>query len=505
MNAAIFLDRDNTLIYADTDVADPSQVRLLQGVPSGIASLRGLGYRIIVVTNQDGIANGRYTESAADAVHMKINEQIGNISGTSIDRFYYCPFHPDAILERYRKDHPWRKPNPGMIQQAGKDMDIDLSASWLISTDKADIKTAYAAGVRMLLLTSEAVDMIPLKMEEIFITQTRALAARELDGPYFSARNLVEAVRVIAQQRRPDFPEERVIRDRFGRKVEVGGQKPKPQFQGEAPTPLFTGAHIETPAPVVPAVHAVQAVEQPPLPAPTPESEPEPELVAAQPPAPTVAEIPPAPAPQISSPEPEPEPEPELDSEPMLIPSVAMPELADNQDDDDDAPPLETQVKAEPELKQEETIFAQTAVAPQAKANESQPPARPASQPKLAVVPKPKPAPQPVAAVPADDSAEAASNADPIDLPPEIEKLPPVEIQFQRMESSLRQILHEIRTSREVVTDTSFTAIIAMILQGLAIILMAGALFQPTDNFIRWVMCAIVLQLASMTAMLIKR
>jgi D,D-heptose 1,7-bisphosphate phosphatase len=458
MNAAIFLDRDNTLIYSDTDVTDPSQVRLLQGVPSAIASLRGLGYRIIVATNQDGIANGRYTEAATDAVHMKINEQIGNISGTSIDRFYYCPFHPDAILERYRKDHPWRKPNPGMIVQAGKDMDIDLSASWLISTDKNDVKTAYAAGVRMLLLTSEAVDMIPLKMEEIFINQTRALAAKESDGPYFTARNLVEAVRVIAQQRRPDFPEERVVRDRFGRKVEAGGQKPKPQFQAEAPAPLFTVTHVEQAAP--------QVVEPAPAPEPIPQSSPQPVVIEATTPAPSPVE----PPPPVRAPDPE----------PMLIPTATAPGLSDDQEEADDAQPLEIKTATAPEsvLQQEEPQLAQV-------------PAPQVSRPKIPSQPA---------------APESPSETDqPLDDVPAIEKLPPMEIQLQRMESSLRQILQEIRSSREVVTEMSFTTIIGLILQALAVILMAGALFQPNDNFIRWVMCAIVLQMASITAILIKR
>lgn len=504
MNAAIFLDRDNTLIYADGDVADPSQVRLLQGVPSAIASLRGLGYKIIVVTNQDGIANGRYTEQAADAVHMKINEQIGNISGTSIDRFYYCPFHPDAILERYRKDHPWRKPNPGMIAQAAKDLDIDLTASWIISTDPADVKTGYAGGVRTMLLTSKAEDMIPLKLEEIFIQQTRALVAKETDGPYFTARSLVEAVRVIAQQRRPDFPEERVVRDRFGRKITAGDTRPKPQLQGEAPTPLFTGAMIEPPPVAEPAQEAPAPV--------TPPAEPESIAVAVQQP---TAPVEPEPVATPIAVEPEPVPvkaaEPAtpaaVEREPMLIP---MPELEDNSDDEHE--PVVIHEKPEPELKEEETVFAHRE---DDKAAEPDPEPEPEPTPvPVAAVPKPavrsaapatpkaavKPAPAPVAAAP----VSAEPEVEPIDVP-EIEKLPPVEVQFQRMESSLRQILHEIRSSKEVVTEMSFSTIIGLVLQMLSIILLAGGLFHGGEAFTRWVACAIVLQLASITAVLIKR
>jgi D,D-heptose 1,7-bisphosphate phosphatase len=471
MNAAIFLDRDNTLIFSEGDVADPSQVRLLQGVPSAIASLRGLGYKIIVVTNQDGIANGRYTEQAADAVHMKINEQIGSISGTSIDRFYYCPFNPDAILERYRKDHPWRKPNPGMILQAAKDLDIDPLASWIISTDPLDIKTGYAAGVRTMLLTPKAQDMIPLKMEEIFIQQTRALMAKELDGPYFSARNLVEAVRVIAQQRRPDFPEERVVRDRFGRKIVAGDEKPKPQFQAQMPSPLFTSTEPEPEAPASPqaAQAPVAALETP-------------SVLAFEPAAPEPQPVPVAPAPEpivIPSPDLNPAMAPAVEREPMLIP---MSQAQDDVNEDDESTvPAASANEAPPQ----EPLFTQ---AQEAQADPAPVTSAPASPAKAQSGPKSAPAPLPA---PTEEV--------------EIEKLPPVEVQFQRMESSLRLILHEIRSSKEVVHEMSFTTIIGLILQALSIILLAGAMFQPGDGFTRWVGCAIVLQLASITAVLIKR
>jgi D-glycero-D-manno-heptose 1,7-bisphosphate phosphatase len=559
MNAAIFLDRDNTLIYADGDIAEPSQVRLLQGVPSAIASLRGLGYKIVVVTNQDGIANGRYSEDQTDAVHMKINEQIGNISGTSIDRFYYCPFHPDAILERYRKDHAWRKPNPGMIQQAGKDLELDLSASWLISSDPSDIKAGYAAGVRTMLLTHESEDLIPLKLEEVFINQTRALLNKEESGPYFTARSLVEAVRIIAQQRRPDFPEDRVVKDRFGRKIDAAPAKPRPapQFQAQlSPTePAQDKPRAQTPASQevdeqVPPLFAQAGVAHV-SDAPVSRAEPQ-DLSASVSSAAGNASTDVSPAPQAA-------------------PAVSIFEPAPADEDDDVAettsghdaaqakgsidlrgPDREGDTQSE-EVQQEETES--DGLAAGALAFEDQKadpePARVVSPAAVEIEPagvivspaaaqvgsqavaKPQPQPQPTrpvgqspsqvagqparpvkpvepartASASADQSSDEGSGEADAELAGS-EKLPPAEVQLQRLESSVRQILQELRAGREVVQEMTFTTVLGLVFQGLAVVCLVGALFLGSgspDAFQRWVLVGLMLQLGSIAAILIRR
>lgn len=213
MHAAVFLDRDNTLIHNDGDLGDPSLVRIIQGVPSAIASLRGLGYKIVVVTNQGGVARGLYNEEAVDAVNTAIHDEIHRITGATIDRFYYCPFHPDGVIEEYRREHPWRKPNPGMILQAAEDMEVDLSQSWMIGDQMRDVEAGIRAGVRTILLTEKAGLNPPLKQDKIAeLVLGRGVAVSELDGqpilPQFVARNLVEAVRIIAQQRKPEVAEQ---------------------------------------------------------------------------------------------------------------------------------------------------------------------------------------------------------------------------------------------------------------------------------------------------------
>ncbi|MEX2671225.1 MAG: HAD family hydrolase [Phycisphaeraceae bacterium] len=192
MNRAVFLDRDNTLIQAEGGaVTSPQAVRLIQGAASAVASLRGLGYRIVVVSNQSGVAKGELAEADVDAVNRRIAELVQFNSGASIDRFYYCPFHPEAVVEAYRaEDHPWRKPSPGMLEQAAEDLKLDLKACWLVGDHPRDVAAGRAAGVRTVLLRADAPEggeaMTPVE--------------DDLESPHFIAGNVVEAVRLIAQR-----------------------------------------------------------------------------------------------------------------------------------------------------------------------------------------------------------------------------------------------------------------------------------------------------------------
>ncbi|MCA9285802.1 MAG: HAD family hydrolase [Phycisphaerales bacterium] len=154
MEPAVFLDRDNTLIANDGDLGDPAQVRLMDGVAEGLQRLRDAGYRLVVVTNQGGVARGRYTERDVDAVNQRIAQLVDETTGLAgvIDRFYYCPFHPEATLDEYRREHPWRKPSPGMLLQAAHDMSLDLASSWLVGDQARDIEAGQAAGCRTVLV-----------------------------------------------------------------------------------------------------------------------------------------------------------------------------------------------------------------------------------------------------------------------------------------------------------------------------------------------------------------
>ncbi len=196
MNAAVFIDRDNTLIENEGDLGDPDAVRLIQGTASAIAALCGLGYKVVVVTNQGGVARGKFTEKDVEAVHQRIREQVEHsANGARIDRFYYCPFHPQGRVSKYQKDHPDRKPKPGMMLQAASEMKLDLAQCWTIGDQIRDVEAGRAAGTRTILIDSLANGSIPKQPSQ---------QRQEHTQPDYTAKSLVEAVRIVAQQRKPE-------------------------------------------------------------------------------------------------------------------------------------------------------------------------------------------------------------------------------------------------------------------------------------------------------------
>lgn len=194
MNRAVFIDRDNTIIHNDADLGDPQEVRLMQGAAAGIASLRGLGFRIIVVTNQGGVARGKYGEDDVKLVHDRVSQLLASqANGAIVDAYYFCPFHPEGTVPRYKREHPWRKPQPGMLLQAAEDHKIDLAMSWMIGDSPRDIQAGRAAHTRTILIGQGAGQgELPLDPD-----------AR----PDFTANNLVEAARIIAQHLQPPAAE----------------------------------------------------------------------------------------------------------------------------------------------------------------------------------------------------------------------------------------------------------------------------------------------------------
>ncbi|MDH3583055.1 MAG: HAD-IIIA family hydrolase [Phycisphaerae bacterium] len=187
MNQAVFIDRDNTLIRGGGEIGDPDDVELLKGSASAIASLRGLGYRIVVVSNQEAVAHGTYGEEDVDAVNQRVAELVRDNSGATIDRFYYCPYDPEAVVPEYGRDHPWRKPKPGMLLQAADDLGLALERCWTVGDEWQDVEAGRAAGTRTILLTGDRDEPVTSEASRV--------------EPNFVAGSLVEAARVIGYQR----------------------------------------------------------------------------------------------------------------------------------------------------------------------------------------------------------------------------------------------------------------------------------------------------------------
>ena len=151
---AVFIDRDGTIILNDGDLGDPDRVELLPGAAAAMKALREAGYALVVITNQGGVARGKYDEAAVHATHERLEQVLRRETGLGavVDAFYFCPFHPEGTVERYRREHPWRKPAPGMLLAAAEAHGFDLAASWMVGDQERDAQAGAAAGCRSILI-----------------------------------------------------------------------------------------------------------------------------------------------------------------------------------------------------------------------------------------------------------------------------------------------------------------------------------------------------------------
>ncbi len=143
-HAAVFLDRDGTLNEEMGYINHLSRFRLLPRTVPAIRRLNAAGVKAVVVTNQSGAARGYFPRSLMDEVHAHLKEQLA-AGGAHLDGIYVCPHHPD-------EDCACRKPSPTLIEQAARDLDLDLSRSYLVGDRYKDIETAANAGVKGILV-----------------------------------------------------------------------------------------------------------------------------------------------------------------------------------------------------------------------------------------------------------------------------------------------------------------------------------------------------------------
>lgn len=148
---AVFLDRDGVLNEDAKYASDPKIVRLLSGVASAIGRLNEAGMLVIVVSNQSGIARGFHTESDTRAFNVELEVQL-RAEGARVDGWYYCPHLPEGTVAEYAKECECRKPKAGMLMQAARERDIDLSKSFMVGDKESDIAAGVAAGTKTILV-----------------------------------------------------------------------------------------------------------------------------------------------------------------------------------------------------------------------------------------------------------------------------------------------------------------------------------------------------------------
>ena len=153
-----FFDRDGVINLDHGFVGDAGRFDLVDGAARAIRLCREAGYLIFVVTNQSGVAQGFFEEAAVESLHAHM-KRILAAEGARIDDLRYCPHHPQAKRERYRKDCAWRKPAPGMILDIAKHWPVDLSRSFLVGDKESDMAAARAAGLRGFLYEGGPLDL----------------------------------------------------------------------------------------------------------------------------------------------------------------------------------------------------------------------------------------------------------------------------------------------------------------------------------------------------------
>ncbi len=152
---AVFFDRDGTLIHNVPYNGNPDAVKLLDDVPESLLMLKNLGYALIVVTNQSGVARGFITEAEVTNVNERMQFLIIEEGGPVIDGVYYCPHHPDGVVAEYTMCCDCRKPAPGMVYKAVEELNLDLRNSWIIGDHyHSDMLLGLRLGLRTVFFDS---------------------------------------------------------------------------------------------------------------------------------------------------------------------------------------------------------------------------------------------------------------------------------------------------------------------------------------------------------------
>ena len=179
---AVFFDKDGTLIEDVPYNVDPVRLRLMPGAIEGLRALQAAGFRLIVVTNQSGVARRLFTEPELAVAHAALDELL-LAAGVTLDGFYYCPHLPAPELFAWENPCACRKPSPGLLEAAAADRSLGLTRSWLIGDIADDIEAGRRAGCRTVLVAGCPDD------------DTTA---------HFVARDLAEAAAIIIRESRSD-------------------------------------------------------------------------------------------------------------------------------------------------------------------------------------------------------------------------------------------------------------------------------------------------------------
>jgi len=151
MKPAVFLDKDGTLLDDVPYNVDPARMRLAPGAFGALATFARMKAPIVVISNQSGVALGKFDASALIDVEHKLHALAAD-AGATLAGVYWCPHHPQGTVARYALACDCRKPAPGMIQRAARELGLDLERSWFVGDILDDIEAGHRAGCRAVLI-----------------------------------------------------------------------------------------------------------------------------------------------------------------------------------------------------------------------------------------------------------------------------------------------------------------------------------------------------------------
>ena len=178
---AVFLDRDGTLVHPRHYPSRPEELLLYEGIGPKLELIQSAGYRLVIITNQGGLAHGYFTEEALTRMHEHLLTELGRF-GARIDGIYHCPHHPEGSIPELATVCECRKPQPGMLLRAARELDLDLARSWFVGDILDDVEAGNRAGCRTAL-----VDI-----------GTEAQPETAVRRPDFVARDTAHALEIIA-------------------------------------------------------------------------------------------------------------------------------------------------------------------------------------------------------------------------------------------------------------------------------------------------------------------
>ena len=192
MNRAVFLDRDGTVTEEVGYLKDISLLRLIPNAGTAIRTLNESGFKVILVTNQSGVARGFFPEALVHEAHEQLKNML-QLEGAHLDGIYHCPHHPTAGTSRYTMMCDCRKPSIGLIERAARDLSLDVKRSYVVGDKWSDVELGHRAGAfSVLVMSGYAAD------------DPGNIRPPEVRDPAFTARDIFEAAAWIIRHAQAD-------------------------------------------------------------------------------------------------------------------------------------------------------------------------------------------------------------------------------------------------------------------------------------------------------------